>query len=162
MILRGVINWLEQNANRLLSQLTNGRMHLRFALETTTQGGKVSDTLTIIIADEMGDRPYELYSGGEHFRIDFAVRLALARLLAHRSGAPLRTLIIDEGFGSQDKEGLEALVSTIQSVAKDFSRILVVTHLDELRDQFPVLLEVRKGANGSMVTVSTSRQGEGL
>ncbi len=162
MILQGVVEWLERDANELLARLTQGRMHLRFALETATQKGEPKDTLAIVISDELGDRPYELYSGGEHFRIDFAVRLALARLLAHRSGAPLRTLIIDEGFGSQDKEGLEAMVSTIQSVAKDFSRILVVTHLDELRDQFPVLLEVRKGPQGSTVTVVTSHRSENL
>ncbi len=148
-ILNSVVQWLEREANQLLVQLTQGRMHLRFALGKTTQKGSQQETLTIIVADELGERPYENYSGGEKFRIDIAVRIALARLLAHRSGAPLRALIIDEGFGSQDKEGLDAIAETIKSVAKEFSRVIVVTHLDELRDYFPALIEVTKGSTGS-------------
>lgn len=153
MILRSVVQWLEWEANRLLARLTYNRMHLRFSLEAPTQSEKAK--LTIFIADELGDRPYELYSGGEKFRIDFAVRVALARLLAHRSGAPLKTLVIDEGFGSQDREGLEAIVEAIQTVANEFSRIIVVTHLEELRERFPVLIEVTKGTNGSQCRLIT-------
>jgi len=149
MILRHAVPWLEDEASRLLARLTGGRMRLRFALETQTQSGTPKEDLKIFVSDELGDRPYELYSGGERFRIDFAVRVALARLLAHRAGAPLRTLIIDEGFGSQDKEGLEAIVDAIQTVSKEFDRVLIVTHLDELRDYFPALIEVTKGSNGS-------------
>jgi len=149
MILRNAVQWLEWEANRLLSQLTHGRMHLRFEFEVQTEYGGQEDTLEIIVSDELGDRPYELYSGGEKFRIDFAVRVALARLLSHRAGAPLKTLIIDEGFGSQDKEGLEAIVDAIRVVGQEFSRVLVVTHLDEFRDYFPALIEVTKGSGGS-------------
>ncbi|MDW8028038.1 MAG: SMC family ATPase [Armatimonadota bacterium] len=148
-ILKSAVQWLEWEANQLLVRLTQGRMHLRFALETPTQKGSQKETLAIVIADELGDRPYELYSGGEKFRIDIALRIALARLLAHRSGARLRTLVIDEGFGSQDAEGLEAIAETIKSVAKEFSRVLVVTHLDEFREYFPVQIEVEKDSNGS-------------
>ncbi|MGQ9463064.1 MAG: AAA family ATPase [Candidatus Fervidibacter sp.] len=153
MILHSIVQWLEWEANRLLARLTYNRMHLRFSLEAPTQSERAK--LTIFIADELGDRPYELYSGGEKFRIDFAVRVALARLLAHRSGAPLKTLVIDEGFGSQDKEGLEALLEAIQNVADEFSRIIVVTHLEELRERFPVLIEVTKGSNGSQCRLIT-------
>jgi len=149
MILRHAVPWLEDEASRLLARLTGGRMRLRFALELQTQRGTQKEDLKIFVSDELGERPYELYSGGEKFRIDFAVRVALARLLAHRAGAPLRTLVIDEGFGSQDKEGLEAIVDAIQTVSKEFARVLIVTHLDELRDYFPALIEVTKGSNGS-------------
>ncbi len=148
-ILQVAVQWLEQEANYLLTRLTKGQMHLRFALTRPAQRGTEKETLDIIIADALGDRPYESYSGGEKFRIDFAVRIAMARLLARRSGAALRTLVIDEGFGSQDKEGLEAMVDAIQTVAKEFDRVLVVTHLDELRDQFPTLIEVTKEQGGS-------------
>lgn len=159
-ILRCAIPWLEGEACRILARLTQGRMRLRFALETQTQSGGQKEDLKIFISDELGDRPYELYSGGEKFRIDFAVRIALARLLAHRAGAPLRTLIIDEGFGSQDKEGLEAIIGAIQAVSREFDQILVVTHLDEFRDYFPTLIEVTKGSNGSQCRLIVRDQHE--
>ncbi len=148
-ILRNAVLWLDQEANRLLTQLTHGRMHLRFELEIPKDSGGQKETLAIIIADDLGDRPYELYSGGEKFKIDFAIRVALARLLSYRAGAPLKTLIVDEGFGSQDKEGLEAIVDAIQTIAKEFALVLVVTHLDEFRDYFPALIEVTKATKGS-------------
>lgn len=158
LILQAAVGWLENDASMLLQRLTNGRMHLRFALTQPTQKGGEQETLNIIIADELGDRPYEAYSGGEKFRIDFAVRIALARLLARRSGAALRTLVIDEGFGSQDKEGLEALVGAIQAIGREFDKVLVITHLDELRDQFPVLIEVTKDHRGSRYRVLTREE----
>ncbi len=92
----------------------------------------------------MGVRPYELYSGGEAFRIDFAIRIALSKLLAIRAGAPLRTLVIDEGFGTQDEDGLQKLIQAINAIQNDFEKILVITHLPTLKDAFPVRIEVWK------------------
>jgi exonuclease SbcC len=94
-----------------------------------------------------------MYSGGEAFRINFALRIALSRLLARRAGAPLPTLIIDEGFGSQDSAGRERLVEAIRAIQDDFRCVLVVTHLDELRDAFPVRIEVQKTPEGSTAVV---------
>ena len=111
------------------------------------------ETLDITISDELGSRPYELYSGGETFRINFALRVALARLLARRAGARLQTLIMDEGFGTQDTTGRERLVEAINSVSSDFDLILVVTHVEELKDLFPVRIEVTKTEKGSQFTV---------
>ncbi len=49
-----------------------------------------------------------MFSGGEAFRVNFAIRLALSEVLAQRAGARLQTLVIDEGFGSQDALGSPA------------------------------------------------------
>ena len=74
-------------------------------------------------------------------------------MLARRAGAQLRTLFIDEGFGSQDADGRDKLVDAINKIQSDFDLILVITHIDELRESFPVHLLVEKTANGSMVTI---------
>ena len=42
------------------------------------------ETLDIVISDDQGARGYEMYSGGEAFRVNFAVRIALSKLLARR------------------------------------------------------------------------------
>ena len=141
---------LETYANEILGRVTEHRMSLK--LETQRErrgGGDPRETLDIRISDELGTRSYETYSGGEAFRIDFALRIALSRLLAHRSGAPLPTLFIDEGFGSQDAAGLERLVEAIQAIQDDFQKILVITHIEELKDRFPVRIEVTKTLRGS-------------
>lgn len=145
---------IEERANELLDRLSGGAMHVRFETQRTLKSrDAVAETLDIHISDMAGIRPYENYSGGEQFRVNFAVRLALSQVLAHRAGARLRTLVIDEGFGSQDPEGRQRLVEAINAVQSDFERILVITHIDELRDAFPARIEVTKAADGSHVTV---------
>jgi len=114
---------------------------------------ELKETLDILISDSAGTRDYELYSGGEAFRVNFAIRLALAEVLAQRSGARLQTLVIDEGFGSQDADGRQRLIETINIVQQNFEKILVITHMEELKEAFPARIEVEKTPHGSMVTV---------
>ena len=113
----------------------------------------LAETLDIRISDPAGERPYENFSGGEQFRVNFAIRLALSRVLARRAGARLQTLVIDEGFGSQDLNGRQRLVEAINTIQGDFERILVITHVDELRDAFQRRIEVEKGPAGSIISV---------
>jgi exonuclease SbcC len=150
MIIETAVPELERTANELLARMTEGRMHVRIETQREIKTGELREALDIIISDELGSRPYELYSGGESFRIDFAIRIALSRLLANRAGAQLRSLFIDEGFGTQDARGREYLVSAINSIQDDFDLILVITHIDELKEAFPTRIEVTKSADGSM------------
>ncbi|MEW6568995.1 MAG: SMC family ATPase [Chloroflexota bacterium] len=154
MIIETVVPELEVSANELLSRMTDGRLNVRIETQREIKTGELREALDIIISDELGSRPYEMYSGGEAFRINFAIRIALSRLLARRAGAQLRCLFIDEGFGTQDERGREHLVSAINSVQHDFDRILVITHIDELKDAFPARIEVRKTPNGSTFSLS--------
>jgi exonuclease SbcC len=149
MIIEAAIPEIEFEANRLLARMTGGQMHVRFETQRETLKGDTVETLDINIADELGTRPYELFSGGEAFRVNFAIRIALSKLLARRAGAQLQLLIIDEGFGTQDAEGRERLVEAIISIQDDFARILVITHIEELKDAFPVRIDVTKTAEGS-------------
>jgi exonuclease SbcC len=143
---------IETEANRLLGKMTDNRLTLRLETQRETKKGESIETLDIKIADELGTRSYEMYSGGEAFRIDMALRIALSKLLVMRAGASLSTLIIDEGFGTQDSSGREKLVETINSIQDDFDKILVITHLEELRDAFPVRINVIKTAGGSTIS----------
>jgi exonuclease SbcC len=152
LIIEDAIPQLEADANELLARLTDNRMSLRLELK---EGRRVrgtdalSEELDLSISDELGTRGYETFSGGETFRINFALRIALSRLLARRSGAPLRILFIDEGFGSQDATGQERLTEAIQSIQDDFEKIIVITHIDHVKEAFPVRIEVTKTELGS-------------
>jgi exonuclease SbcC len=153
MIIEAAIPEIEDEANALLSRITAGRMHLRFDTQRETVKGETVETLDIRIADELGTRPYENFSGGEQFRVNFCVRIALSKLLARRASAQLQTLIIDEGFGQLDVSGRERLVEAINAIQHDFARILVITHVEELRDAFPARIEVVKTSQGSQINV---------
>ncbi len=154
LIIETALPEIETEANRLLARMTDNRMHVKFETQRETRKGTVQETLDITISDELGTRSYEMFSGGEAFRINFAIRIALSRLLTKRAGAPLPTLIIDEGFGTQDNTGLEKLQEAIRSIQDDFEKILVITHMDELKDAFPTRIDVTKTAEGSMISVN--------
>lgn len=154
LIIETAIPELEEVANDLLGRMTDGRMSLRFDTQRDTRSHSTIETLDIKVADENGTRSYEMYSGGEAFRINLAVRIALSKLLARRSGAQLQTLIVDEGFGTQDADGRVKLVEAINSIRDDFALILVITHIDELKDAFPVRIDVVKTPAGSQISIA--------
>ncbi len=147
---------IEMRANELLERLSGGNMSVRFATQAAFKDKKREDlkeTLDILISDGSGTRDYELYSGGEAFRVNFAIRLALSELLAKRAGARLQTLVVDEGFGSQDAQGRQHLIEAINMVRQDFAKVVVISHLDELKDAFPNRIEVEKTERGSTLRV---------
>ncbi len=150
MLIETAIPEIEREANRLLGRITDNQMHLTFEMQRNTKKGDLTETLDIKIADGLGTRSYQAFSGGEATRINFAIRIALSRLLARRAGASLETLVIDEGMSALDAEGRERFVEAISSVQQDFQRILVITHLDELKDRFPARIEITKTSTGSV------------
>ena len=147
---------IEIKANQILGRLSDDTMHLHFETQAKYKDEKrkeLRETLEIQVSDGAGLRDYEMYSGGEAFRVNFAIRLALSEVLAQRKGARLQMLVIDEGFGSQDALGRQRLIQAINAVKDDFAKILVITHLEELKDAFPTRIEVEKTEEGSRVEV---------
>lgn len=162
LMIENVLPQLEAETNQILSRLTGNQLHIQFVTQRLGRGSrsrkkstKLIDTLDIIIADAQGTRAYETYSGGEAFRINFSVRLALAKLLAQRAGTSLQMLIIDEGFGTQDAEGCERLVAAINAISSDFSCILAVTHMPQFKEAFQHRIEVYKTNQGSQLRLAS-------
>ena len=159
LMIENVLPQLEAQANNLLARLSANQLHVQFVTQKSTKrkskkNAKLIDTLDILIADAKGTRSYETYSGGEAFRINFAIRLALAKLLAQRAGAALQLLIVDEGFGTQDAEGCDRLIAAINAIASDFACILTVTHMPHLKEAFQARIEVNKTQQGSQIRLS--------
>ncbi len=156
LIIETAIPQLQNDANELLGRLTDYRMSLKLQLQEGRKErrmGLPSEELDVKISDEAGTRSYETFSGGEAFRINFALRIALSKLLARRAGAPLPILFIDEGFGSQDSSGQERLKEAIQSIHSEFQKIIVITHIEQIKDSFPTRIEVSKEGLGSTFVV---------
>ena len=156
MLIEQALPELEEQANNLLGKLTDYNLSVKLESQREYKDKKREDkkeTLDIIVSDGSGVRDYETYSGGEAFRINFALRLALSRVLSHRAGAKLRTLVIDEGFGNQDAQGRQRLIEAINAVKDDFEKILIITHIEELKDYFSNRIEVTKTASGSSIEV---------
>jgi exonuclease SbcC len=140
------IPYLETEANRILDALgTSFRVELRTQAELKTSDG-LRETLDVVVDTETGEGAYETFSGGERTRINLALRIALARLLANRRGAESRLLSIDEPDGLDDT-GMAALVDVLRGLQGDFDKLYIVSHVPALRDSFDTTLQVvRDGA----------------
>jgi len=156
LLIEQALPQIEAKANEILERLSGGNMSIRFITQREYKDKKRDDlreTLDILISDSAGVRDYEMFSGGEAFRVNFAIRLALSEVLAQRAGARLQTLVIDEGFGSQDAIGRQRLIEAINTIQSDFAKILVITHIESLKDAFSTRVEVTKTPRGSVVSV---------
>ena len=137
LIIENAVPELERIANDILGQMSGGKNYLKFETqkELKSRSG-MAETLDIIVGDWAGERIYETYSGGEQLRIDFAIRFALAELLARRAGSKVDWLTIDEGFGSQSDEFLPMVIDAVKQVASRFGVVLVISHVKSVQEAF--------------------------
>ncbi|HSW75462.1 MAG TPA: SMC family ATPase [Candidatus Saccharimonadales bacterium] len=153
LLIEQAIPEIEHETNQILARLTNNQTQIFIESLRDLKKGGSRETLDIKISDQFGLRDYELFSGGEAFRIDFALRIGISKLLARRAGTTLQTIFIDEGFGSQDDEGLQLIMDNIYKIQDDFAKIIIVSHLPEMKEQFPVQFMVEKRRSGSAISV---------
>ncbi len=142
LIIENAVPELERIANDILGQMSAEKNYLRFETQKELKSKKgMAETLDIIVGDWAGERIYETYSGGEQLRIDFAIRFALAELLARRAGSKVDWLTIDEGFGSQSDEFLPMVIEAVQNIADRFGRVLVISHVKAVQEAFAERIE---------------------
>lgn len=162
LLIENAVPQLEEQANRILGKLTQNSM--AFELQTQKQriNKNVTETLEIAISDSQGEvRDYDSFSGGEKFRIDLSLRIALSKLLSTQTGYGIKLLVIDEGFGTQDEEGLDAIIDSIHRITGEFEKIVLITHLEKLKDAFEVKIAVsRKPEQGSTFSLVAGDQAD--
>lgn len=151
VLIEEAIPLIEEEANKILGRLTGNESKIYIESIKDLKSGQIKETLDIKIADAVGLRYYEFFSGGESFRIDLALRIALVKLLASKSGNMIKTFIIDEGFGSQDNASLEIIVDTLFMLQNEFDLIIIISHLNDMKEQFPVQFYIEKTIKGSVI-----------
>jgi exonuclease SbcC len=145
LIIGNVLLALEREVNELMGLYESG-MTVRFESTKETRDGS-RDSLEIVIDRAGTSRSYSTFSGGEKYRIASCIRLGLALLMAHRAGARIGTLILDEPEGL-DAEGRLHLVRILEHLSAQFERVLLISHHDDLKDAMPSQLVVSRGDDG--------------
>jgi DNA repair protein SbcC/Rad50 len=141
---------IEAEADRILDALgTSYRVELR-SQRPLKSGEGMRETLDIVVAAPAGEAFYEDFSGGEKTKLNLALRIALARLLANRRGADVRLLAIDEPEYLDDGS-VERLAGVLHELGADFDRILLVSHVPALRDAFDQVIEVSRDEDAASV-----------
>jgi DNA repair exonuclease SbcCD ATPase subunit len=102
------------------------------------------DTLSINIADAGSWFGMERFSGSEGDLANLALRAAISTHLSRMSGADVGMMVLDEVLASLDVERKDLFVQTMGKLAERFNQLFVITHAEQVKDQFPAQIEVRK------------------
>jgi exonuclease SbcC len=129
---------LSEIASGFLRDLTRGR-YAELELD--------EDYVATVV--EAGE-PKPVISGGEEDVSNLALRLAISQMIADRVGQPLSLLVLDEIFGSLDEEHRAAVLDLLRSLADRFPQVILITHIENIREGFDRVIRVdfdaQKGA----------------
>jgi exonuclease SbcC len=75
-------------------------------------------------------------------------------MIAERAGQPLSLLILDEIFGSLDEDRRAAVVDLLRSLADRFPQVILITHIDSVREGFDRVVRVGYDLARGVATVS--------
>ena len=130
-LIEKAIPMLEGEINNILSQI------VEFGMELELEGKNINANLVY------GDQKWslELCSGMERFISGLAIRIALINV----SNLPTPNfLVIDEGFGTLDNENLTSLYMLFAYLKTQFDFVMIISHIDSMRDVVDTLMEIKK------------------
>lgn len=154
-ILDNVIGLMEDEANKVLAEISSTGMRIELKTEKISKTTKnIKDALEIVVSDISGERPIEMYSGGEKTRQILALAVGMAELSARKAGVKINTMLIDEPAGL-DRQGLadfgRCFIKLVESGV--FKKGFLMAHEESLKDVFDQKILVTKDGTVSKVEV---------
>ena len=142
------------HASRMLGEMSGGKYAF-------VDPGETDEQWQVLDADSGRPRSPASLSGGEQFIASLSLALGMVEMMA-RSGGRLESLFLDEGFGSLDRNNLDAAVQALGAVAAGGRMVGVISHVRAVAEQIEHVLAVTRGATGSRAEWLTSGQRERL
>ena len=138
------------HASRMLGEMSGGKYAF-------VDPGETDEQWQVLDADSGRPRSPASLSGGEQFIASLSLALGMVEMMA-RSGGRLESLFLDEGFGSLDRNNLDAAVQALGAVAAGGRMVGVISHVRAVAEQIEHVLAVTRGATGSRAEWLTSGQ----
>ncbi len=129
---------LAEISSRLLSEMTDGKYSMVDLDEKYNL--KVMDSGVYFGVDR--------FSGGEKDLANLCLRLAISLALTESAGLTRSFVILDEVFGSQDNQRKELILKAMGQLKQRFPQILLITHVDDVKDGVEEIIEVLPSGNG--------------
>ena len=114
----------------------------------------LQDEALVLLVRQAGSAettPVQYLSGSQKFRVAISIALAIGQFSSGQD-RPLESVIIDEGFGSLDKDGLRATADELNKLKGLLKRIILVSHQEEFTENFPVMYQLSKSDTGTVAT----------
>jgi len=138
----------------IMSQLPNINNEISKILQNTVgftvelEADSGTNAMDIYINYGDSKRIIELASGMEKMIASLAIRVALINV----SSLPkTNMLIIDEGFGSLDEMNVEMCGRLLTSLKQYFKNIMIISHVDAVKDIVDNIIEITSDKNNSHV-----------
>jgi exonuclease SbcC len=87
------------------------------------------------------------------------MRISLSHMLAERAGHHFSLLILDEVFGSLDERRRGNVLALLEKLRSRFEQIVIITHLDDVKDGVQHLVEVEYDEASGSAYVKSSEGG---
>ncbi|CAH0117799.1 Chromosome partition protein Smc [Paenibacillus sp. CECT 9249] len=150
------IEFLEQIihiANERLQRISSGQYYL-VRSDRLEKRGRQSGLGLDVYDNYTGQlRDVKTLSGGEKFNASLCLALGMADVIqSYEGGISLETMFIDEGFGALDEESLSKAIDTLIDLQQSGRTIGVISHVQELKQAIPAVLEVKKTKEGYSYT----------
>lgn len=146
------IEYLEQiidAANMRLRDLSNGQYYLTRSDRQESHGKQSGLALDVYDSYTGQTRDVKTLSGGEKFNASLSLALGMSDVIQSFQGnISIDTMFIDEGFGSLDEESLSKAIDALVALQQSGRMIGVISHVQELKNIFPAMLEVKKMKEG--------------
>lgn len=139
---------LAERASEFLSSLTDGRYN---ELE-------LDEEYRLLLVEDGQAKP--VISGGEEDVLHLVLRLAISQMVAERAGQPLSLLVLDEIFGSLDEQRRVGVVELLRGLADRFPQVVLITHIDSVKDTVDRVLRVELDARRGAAVVREDDAGE--
>jgi exonuclease SbcC len=147
-LVTGALDSIKNHANAFLEHLTGGSLVLELHKGT---GADELDLRAVDTTCMREARSVQALSGSQKFRCAVAIAMGIGQY----AGGRMRSIVIDEGFGSLDEIGQEQMVDELKNLSDNMDKVIVVSHLDLFRDRdhFPYQLHVEKAGTASHLRV---------
>ncbi|MDA3882449.1 MAG: AAA family ATPase [Bacteroidales bacterium] len=147
----GFVNFISTKYLHMLCDIANKQFSIltRHALQL-----EIEEDNSFIVRDFLNNgkiRHIKTLSGGQAFQAALSLALALAEIIHIESPVASNFFFIDEGFGSQDKESLQIVFETLQSLQKNGKTVGMISHVEELKEFIPAYISVHNHEHGSKV-----------
>lgn len=124
-----------RNANERFKMMTYNQLEIR-----------LNENTEFDVVDYLNgghERSVKTLSGGQTFQASLSLALALIDNISRLSNSKQRFFFLDEGFGSQDKESLQTIFNTLQSLRNENKIVGIISHVEELQQNISAHVFVR-------------------
>lgn len=136
---------LSRQTSQLFHEMTAGRY----------QEVELDENYNLCLFDSGEQFSIDRFSGGEIDLANLCFRLAISLEMASTAGIENSFIILDEIFGSQDRERQYLIMEGLSRLKNRFRQIIIVSHIEDVKELSENIIEVElAGQNVSRVTMA--------